>query len=137
MFVKIGANVARRRAPKTCWCTPVGRRRRRVNDVRRDVLPGKVPHGHASRRIPQKSKDTSPDIVKPVPKRTRAAVLDRTASISALRAVAIAVEDVASKRPFGRCVDRAGRRCPAVKRHLIVSLIVDALYDIDLSRRGP
>jgi hypothetical protein len=135
VIVEIVSNIARRRTPKACWRAPICGRGRLVGDIRRDVGAGKVPQGHAGRRVPQKRKDTALSSVKPITKRTRGGVEDRASCVGTLCAIAIRVEDLTSERVLG--VEGAGVRRPTVERHLIVWLIVDALHDIDLSGQRP
>ena len=137
MIIEVVRNIACRSAPKARGRTPVGRRRCFFGNIRRNVCAGKVPQGHARRGVPQKGKDTPAGIVKPVTKRTRIRVLDGASRIGGRGAIALLVEDGASKGIAVRRVDRAGVRCPAVKRHLIMLLIIDALHNIDLSSRRP
>lgn len=73
--------------------------------------------------------------VKPISKRSRGGVEDRTSCVGSLCAIALRVEDLTSERSLG--VEGAGMRRPTVERHLIVWLIVDALHDIDLSSQRP
>ena len=137
MLVKVVTNIACLGRQETTRHTPLGRIGGKTGDIRRDLRTSKVPNSQTDGLIPQESKDPPAGIVETETKGTRISVRECTAGIGVLCAVAIGAQGMPCILCGGGRVDRARLIVATMQCHLVVGLVIDTLYDVDLATVRP